>query len=122
MKGQVFVIIAILSVIVLVLLKASTIPVVEKPEIPLEENFLNLENELVKTVDASILNQQDVSNNLDSFISFSKQAFKEKNYGENVNYTLSRIDNTTTVYMDINLSYQDSYLYDRVAVIRTVYE
>lgn len=122
MKGQVFVIIAILSVIVLVLLKASTIPVVEKPEIPLEENFLNLENELVKTVDASILNQQDVSSNLNSFISFSKQAFKEKNYGENVNYTLSRIDNTTTVYMDINLSYQDSYLYDRVAVIRTVYE
>lgn len=121
MKGQVYIIIAVLSVLLLFLLRISTIPLVEKSEVPLTENFINLKNELVKTVDVSILNQQDVQNNLDNFISFSKQILKQKNYNENVNYTISRIDNTTTVIMDVNLSYGESYLYDRISVNRTVY-
>ena len=79
-KGQVFIIIAVIIVVVMVLLRISlklTDVIEEKKflELGLERlEFQNLRNELFKAMQVSY-NQTNISDNINNFISFSKEAF-----------------------------------------------
>jgi len=121
MKGQVFIIALLLILVILVLLKSETKSFPLQSESPLYKSFWNLKNELVETVDLSILNSEDISTNLDSFISFSKEIFERKGYKETVSFTISNPGNMITVYMNVSLELDDSYLKDYLIINRTVY-
>ncbi len=121
MKGQIFVMMAVLVLIALLLLRNSIRPSAIKPEDFLYENFVNLKNELIKTVDVSILNKEDVSTNLNSFIAFSKDVLGRKGYVEDVKFDVSTHGNTTEVHMNVTLKLDNSFIEDNFIINRTVY-
>jgi hypothetical protein len=121
MKGQIFVMIAVLVLIALLLLRNSIRPSAIKPEDFLYENFVNLKNELTKTVDVSILNKDNVTANLNSFIAFSKDVLGRKGYNEDVKFDVSTHGNTTEVHMNVTLKLENSFIEDNFIINRTVY-
>jgi len=96
-------------------------PVIIESKSFLYENFLNLKNELIKTIDISILNKESIAPNLDNFISFSKESFENRGYDETVTYSISTIENTRTVYMTVSLRLENSFIEDEFIINRTVY-
>lgn len=120
MKGQIFIITSILILLALLIVRESTKTIVVKQDELFYESFSNLKNELVKTVDIALINQESVSSRLDDFILFSKDIFKKKGYIESVNYSVVS-GPTTIVYLNISLSSSNSYLLDSLIINRTVY-
>ena len=121
MKGQIFIMTAVLVLIVLILLKNAIQPVEIEPKSFLYENFINLKNELIRTVDISILNQQDITTNLNNFITFSGSILEQRGYSETVEFEISTYDNTTEVYMNVSLILENSFIEDKFIINRTVY-
>lgn len=121
MKGQIFVMIAVLVLIALLLLRNSIRHSTIKPEDFLYESFVNLKNELIKTMDISILNKENVSTNLNNFITFSKDVLGRKGYIEDVKFDVSTHGNTTEVNMNITLELENSFIEDKFIINRTVY-
>ncbi|MFQ6020765.1 MAG: hypothetical protein ACE5J4_01960 [Candidatus Aenigmatarchaeota archaeon] len=121
MKGQVILIISVLVVIILILIKLNTQTFTEKPQNILPTTYLNLKNELIKTIDISLLNQEDVSSNLNAFIAFSKQILERRGYNQEINYNIVREGDITKVYINLNLSLSNSYINDDFTITRTVF-
>lgn len=92
MKGQIYILIAILILAILVSLKLATKTIEPKQEILLYENFQNLKQEFIKTVDLSLLNEsieEEIAYDLDLFAVFSREIFKQKNSNEKVLYSFA---------------------------------
>ncbi|OGI11727.1 hypothetical protein A3K64_00340 [Candidatus Micrarchaeota archaeon RBG_16_36_9] len=121
MKGQVFILIAVMVLIALILLKNVIQPPVIKSENHLIENFMNLKNELIRTVDISLLNNEDVSANLNTFVSFSKEILGNRSYDENIVFNVISYYNTTEVHVNITLVQGNSFMEDNFIINRTVY-
>lgn len=121
MKGQIFIMVAILVLVILFIMRSGTRPFVIKPKSLLFENFLNLKSELINTVDTSILKQQDISSNLDNFMNFATDIFEQKGYEADLNYSISTSGNEITVFMNLSLELEGSYLRDNLIVNRKVY-
>jgi len=120
-KGQVFLIIAVFVLLAMIFIRTEIKPLIVKPSNMLPENFINLKNELIKTVDLTLLNQSSLSTNLNNFIEFSTNVFNQRGYKENVTYVISTTGSTTTVNFNVSLEFENSYLNDTFSVIRTVY-
>jgi hypothetical protein len=121
MKGQIFIMAAILVLIALILLMNSIRPIEIQSKDFLYENFFNLKNELIKTVDISLLDQEDVTTNLNNFIIFSTEVFNQRGYNENVKFDIITYGNTTEVYMNVTLELGNSFIEDKFIINRTVY-
>ena len=121
MKGQFFVLMAVMFLIALILLRNA----IQQPEIKtdnyLYESFTNLKSELIRTVDISLLNNEDVSTNLNEFILFSKEVLGNRSFVEDVKFNLISYDNTTEVHMNITLTQGNSFIEDKFIINRTVY-
>ena len=120
MKGQVFILISIFVLLFLFSIRISTESVDVGPESIFYEDFSNLKNELVNTVDVSLINQASLQGNLDSFITFSKDFYERKGYVEDVNYSVSTSGDVTTVYLNVSLNSSDSYLMQSIIINRTM--
>jgi hypothetical protein len=120
MKGQVFIIASILVLLALFITRISTKTIDVKQDETFYESFSNLKNELIKTIDLALINQESVSDKLDDFIRFSNDTFKKKGYVESINYSVSQ-GPTTIVYMNVSLSSKNYYLLDSLIIKRTVY-
>jgi hypothetical protein len=120
MKGQIFVITAIMILLALFIARISTNTTDVKQESLFYESFSNIKSELTRTVDLALINGEDVSTRLDDFIDFSKDIYEKKGYVESVNYTISS-GNPTMVHLNISLSSKDSYLLEGLTINRTVY-
>ena len=118
MKGQVFILISIFVLLFLFSIRISTESVDVGPESIFYEDFSNLKNELVNTVDVSLINQASLQGNLDSFITFSKDFYERKGYVEDVNYSVSTSGDVTTVYLNVSLNSSDSYLMQSIIINR----
>jgi len=121
MKGQIFIMAAVLVLIALILLRNTIKPIEIKPKNYLYENFVNLKNELIRTVDISILNQEDVTTNLNDFIMFSKDVLEQKGYNENIEFVITTYGNTTEVFVNLTLKLENSFIEDNFIINRTVY-
>jgi uncharacterized protein YxeA len=120
MKGQIFIITSVLILIALFITRISTKTVDIKQDELFYESFSNLKNELIKTIDLALINQESVSDRLSNFTDFSKDIFKKKGYEESVNYSVLTWP-TTIVYLNISLSSNNYYLLERLIINRTVY-
>ena len=121
MKGQVFILMAVMVLIALILLRNVIQPPEIKSDNYLYENFINLKTELIRTVDLSLLNRDDVSANLNNFTSFSKGVFNKRGYAEDVKFNTLFYGNTTEVHMNITLAQGNSFIEDQFIINRTVY-
>jgi hypothetical protein len=121
MKGQVFIILAAFLILGLIMLRVSTKTILEKSQNLLPENFLNLKSELTQTVDISLLKNEDLQSNINEFVTFSSKVLKERGYLETVKYSINKVDKTTTVDFELNLSFQNDYLDEKFRVERKVY-
>lgn len=120
MKGQVFMIVSIFILLFLFLLRINTQTIDVRPEDMFHEDFSNLKNELIRTIDISLLNQENLMGNLNSFIIFSTDIYKNKGYTEDVQYSISTSGDSTTVYLNISLSSANSYLKESLIINRTL--
>jgi len=120
MKGQIFIIASVLILLALFITRLNTQTSYAKQDELFYEVFSNLKNELIKTVDFSLVEQESISDRLDDFISFSKDILKERGYTESVTYSISQ-GPTTIVYMNVSLSSKNSYLLENLIINRTVY-
>jgi hypothetical protein len=121
MKGQIFIIASVLILIALLMTRFSTKTVDIKEDETFYESFSNLKTELTRTVDLSLINQDIVQEKLNDFIGFSTEVFNKKGYTENVSYQISQNGETTTVYLNVSLKNDKSYLLDSLIINRTVY-
>jgi len=120
MKGQIFILLLILILIALLSLRTRRVVLIEEKN-PIYETFLNLKNELIETIDLSLLNGEDITTNLNNFINFSQNILKHKGYNSEVNYTITSNGKVITVFLNLSLSYKNSYLKDNLVINRTVY-
>jgi hypothetical protein len=120
MKGQVFILLSLLILILLLSLREETGPIIRK-EVPIFNSFSNLKEKLIETVELSLLNEESISHNLEDFINLSKNLFKEKGYLFDANYSISSIGKNRIILLNISLSYKDSYLKTGLIINRTVY-
>jgi hypothetical protein len=120
MKGQVFMIVSVFILLFLFLLRINTQTIDVKPEDLFHEDFSNLKSELVKTIDISLLNQENLQSNLNDFITFSTDFYKNKGYIEDIDYSISTSGDVTTVYLNISLASSNSYLKQNLIINRTL--
>lgn len=120
MKGQVFMIASLFILLFLFLLRINTQTIDLSPKDMFIKDFSNLKSELVKTIDISLLNQENLQNNLNDFITFSTDFYKNKGYTEDVNYSVSISSSVTTVYLNISLTSSNSYLMENLIINRTL--
>ena len=121
MKGQIFLITAVFIVILVVLLRVYTMEVPDLEKYNLYNDFVNLKAEYSRVVDTSLLNSQNITNNLDEFSSFAEDYYKEKGIDYTVSYDVNITGSDTVVDLDIYLSDGKSYLSDEFTIERTVY-
>lgn len=120
MKGQVFMIVSIFILLFLFLLRINTQTIDVKPDDLFLKDFSNLKNELIRTIDISLLNQENLEGNLNSFIVFSTSVYKNKGYTEDVEYSVSTTGDSTAVHLNISLSSTNSYLKESLIINRTL--
>lgn len=120
MKGQVFMIVSIFILLFLFLLRINTQTIDVEPDDMFHEDFSNLKNELIRTVDISLLNQENLVGNLNSFIIFSTDVYKNKGYTEDVQYSIATSGGSTIIYLNISLSSAKSYLKESLIISRTL--
>lgn len=120
MKGQVFILISIFVLLFLFSLRMGTETVDVSQEYTFFDDYTNLKNEFVRTIDMSLLNQENLQSNLESFITFSSDFYKRKGYDEDVKYSINSSGNVTTVYLNISLSSGNSYLKQDLIINRTL--
>ncbi|MCD6476917.1 MAG: hypothetical protein J7K26_01975 [Candidatus Aenigmarchaeota archaeon] len=115
MKGQAYTILAIFLVVSLLslslLFKENHI---EKTNI--QSIFLNVKNEIIKTVELSILDDNDISTNLDDFILFLNKYLESRNYNIETKYTI----NTDKVEIYLKISDKNSYIQDKFNINRKI--
>jgi hypothetical protein len=121
MKGQVFILASVMILIALLLLQNAIRPLEATPKSNLQESFSNAKAEIVRTVDLSLLNGEDVSTNLDSFILFSKDVMKKRGYVQDASYSISSFGRIFSVQMNLSISYGSSFIQDEFIINRTVY-
>ncbi|MEM3609612.1 MAG: hypothetical protein QXK49_03030 [Candidatus Aenigmatarchaeota archaeon] len=120
MKGQIFIIISVLILIALYMTSTSIKTTNVKHDETFYQSFTNLKNELIKTIDLSLINQENLEENLNDFIDFSKEVFKKRGYIEKVEYSIS-YGQPIVIYLNVSLSSANSYLLDSLIINRTVY-
>jgi len=121
MKGQIFIIASILILLALFLIRINTYTFEILEDELFYESFNNLKNELINTIDISLVNQEDLSTNLNDFITFSKDALKQRGFIESVNYSISVNGNERTINMNISLKSEKSEILDNLIIKRKVY-
>lgn len=119
MKGQVFILISIFVLLFLFSLRMSTETIETKQEDMFFEEFTNLKRELTRTIDTSLLNQQNLQSNLEDFIALSKEFYNRKGYAEEVEYSIET-GPMTTVHLNISLTTDKSYLKQSLIIKRTL--
>jgi hypothetical protein len=120
MKGQVFMIVSLFILLFLFLLRINTQTIDVKQDDLFYEDFSNLKNELISTIDISLLNQENIQNNLNDFITFSTNNYNNKGYTEDVTYSISTSGDVTTIYLNISLTSSNSYLKENLIINRTL--
>jgi hypothetical protein len=120
MKGQIFILISIFVLLFLFSLRIGTESVEIGPGDTFYEDFSNLKNELIRTVDISLINQESLQGNLDNFVAFSKDFYARKGYTENVEYSVSALGDVTTIYLNVSLNSTNSYLMQGLIINRTL--
>ncbi|MEM7825422.1 MAG: hypothetical protein QW412_01005 [Candidatus Aenigmatarchaeota archaeon] len=78
MKGQSFLITAIIFIMVLVLIKSSIIFQQPQEETLIFFEFENLKEEVIKSVEYSVYEKENITKNLENFIEFSRSSFRRK--------------------------------------------
>ena len=121
MKGQIFLITAIFIVVILVLLRVQAIGLPDTQKTSLYNDFSSIKTEYTRVVDTSLINSQNLSQNLQSFTDFSKQYYDQKGLNYTATYNVSIIGSNTTVQFHIYLGDDKSYLSDSFTVSRIKY-
>jgi hypothetical protein len=121
MKGQIFILASVMILIALLLLQNAIRPLDARPKSNLLESFSNIRGEMTRTVDMSLLNGEDVSTNLDSFIVLSKDVMRKRGYAEDASYTISSSGRIFEVQVNLNISAGNSFIQDQFIINRTVY-
>ncbi len=92
MKGQVYLLIGVLTVLALLSLRSLTPFIQTRPETTIKDDFFNLRNELVNAVDVSLLNEsspQKLMDNLNDFAGFARDAYSQRGYKLNSVYSFA---------------------------------
>lgn len=121
MKGQIYLITAVFIVIMLVFLRVGTMSTSDLQKDVFYDDIRDLKEEYIHIVDVSILNSENITDNLDDFFSFTKDYYGQKSINHTVLYDVSQTSSNATVNFYIYLGNDKSYLSDEFRIERSVY-
>lgn len=121
MKGQMFMLIAVIVIVSLLMLRNSMTSFQASSDDRLQRNFADLRREMVNVVDLSLKNQDNMEANLNDFVSFSIEAMRGMGYNESVQFSVASAEGNVSVSFDITLSYGSSYMQDSFIVNRRLF-
>ena len=121
MKGQVFLITSIMVLVAIFLIRINTQTFEVGDDNLFYDIYDNLRVELINTIDLSLINQENINNNLDDFIAFSTNSLKRRGFTEDINYTVSINGNERTIDMNISLKSDKSEILENIIIKRSVY-
>ncbi len=121
MKGQIYLITAVFIVIMLVFLRVGTMSTSDLQKDVFYDDIQDLKEEYIHIVDVSILNSENITDNLDDFALFTKDYYNQKSINHTVLYDVSQTSSSSTVDFYIYLGNDKSYLSDMFTVERIVY-
>jgi hypothetical protein len=120
MKGQSFLIIAIIFITILALIKANiSFQKFEKESFGFE--FENVKEEIVRSVEFSIYEKENITKNLENFVDFARNSLKRKTLNlkaiilegfiENneLNISLKNLLGNEIIFLNLSFSYNDSF-------------
>lgn len=121
MKGQIYIITAILIVIMLVFLKVGVMDISTLQRESFYNDFVDLREEYVHVITTSLLNSENITENLDDFASFTEDYYSQRGMNHTIVYTVSQTSSNASVDVYIYLGDDKSYLSDSFTVERDVY-
>lgn len=100
MKGQIFIIISIIVLIVLIMIKMETSLRGEYYKDGLEEDFENIKNEYEETIEISLFQKQspyNIETNMNNFSSFIINKYEQKNYTIKTLYSFAFVNSSDII-------------------------
>ena len=115
MKAQAYMILAVFLVVAVLGITLLTQKPIEHDS-NLQRDFLNIKNELINTIDNSLLDGKDLNVNLENYVAFSEQYLILRDYESEINYKVD--GNKVNVYMKIEKG--NSYIQDEFNINRVI--
>ena len=117
MKGQMYVTVAILMIVALFALKIGTTGFVSPMEPDINNVYKNVKNEIVDLIELSLLNEEDVSTNLDQFIKFTGDVLDSRGYSQDIIYQIDGYNTKVNLYLE----YNGNFINDTFVVNKRLY-
>ncbi|MBR9682446.1 MAG: hypothetical protein GOV02_02115 [Candidatus Aenigmarchaeota archaeon] len=121
MKGQIYLVTAIFIMIMLVFLRASVMDVSNLRKESFYDDFIDLKEEYVHVISTSLLNSENITDNLDEFVLFSEEYYSQRGMNHTISYNVSQTSSNAIVDVYIYLGNDKSYLSDSFTIERDVY-
>jgi len=121
MKGQSFLIISIIFIIILALIKANVSFQEFQEDKSLGIEFENTKEEMVRSVEFSVYEKENISRNLESFAEFARDSFKRRALNLNslileaivendeLNVSVKNLLGNEITFLNISFSYDNSF-------------
>ncbi len=121
MKGQSFLIISIIFIIILALIKANINFQKFQEDKSFGIEFENIKEEMVRSVEFSIYEKENITKNLESFAEFARNSFKRRALDVNslilecmvenneANISIKNLLGNEIIFLNISFSYDNSF-------------
>jgi len=121
MKGQSFLIISIIFIIILALIKANISFQEFQEDKSFGIEFENTKEEMVRSVEFSVYEKENISRNLESFAEFARNSFKRRALNLNslileaivendeLNVSVKNLLGNEIIFLNISFSYDNSF-------------
>jgi hypothetical protein len=121
MKGQSFLIISIIFIIILALIKANISFQEFQEDKSFGIEFENTKEEMVRSVEFSVYEKENISRNLESFAEFARDSFKRRALNLNslileaivendkLNVSVKNLLGNEIIFLNISFSYDNSF-------------
>ena len=117
MKGQMYVTVVILMIVALFALKIGTTGFTSPMEPDINNVYKNVKNEMIDLIELSLLNGEDLSNNLDSFVSFTTEILESRGYSQEITYEIDGYNTKVNLYLE----YNGNFINDTFVVNKRLY-
>ena len=116
MKGQIFIVSAIIVAVLLLALAINIKPVYTSTDY-LQNYFTNVRTEIIDTFESALLSGEDYTNVLDEYVAFSEDVLSNKGIEQQITY----YENSSGVVVDIYLERGEEYYSDQIIIPLGVY-
>lgn len=117
MKGQMYITITVLIIVALFALKMGTASFDGNINPDMNKIYMNIKDEIKDTLEISLLNNEDVSANLDDFLDFTESSLEKRGYTQDITYEISG----NSIKINLYLEHDGNFINDTFIVSGEIY-